>query len=112
MSGLCPVLALYFADVLPVFVWDPVPGFYLTSPGPPDKTENTLYGHMKLIFCRIGPRYYMSVVGIGCALNILSVLAFAYFRNYYILVAARIPQGIGAAFTIVGGKIVVAMQLY
>ena len=54
----------------------------------------------------------MSVVGIGCALNILSVLAFAYFRNYYILVAARIPQGIGAAFTIVGGKIVVAMQLY
>ena len=67
---------------------------------------------MKLLFCRIGPRYYTSVVGIGCALNILSVLTLAYFRNYYLLVAARIPQGIGAALTIVGGKIVVAMQQY
>ena len=32
-----------FAVILPVFFRDPMQGFYWTSPGKPDRTENTFY---------------------------------------------------------------------
>lgn len=41
--GICLVFVHDFAGILPVFVPDPVPGFYRTCPGAPDGTKNTFY---------------------------------------------------------------------
>ena len=43
LSGICLVFVRDFAGILPVFVRNPVPGLYRTSPGAPDRTENTFY---------------------------------------------------------------------
>ena len=41
--GKMPVFVWYLSGILPVFVRNPVPGLYRTSPGAPDRTENTFY---------------------------------------------------------------------
>ena len=35
-----------FAGILPVFIPDPVPGFYQTIPVAPDRTKKTFYRRM------------------------------------------------------------------
>ena len=42
---------------------------------------------------------------LGCALNFVATLGFAYVRNYYLLIIARVIQSLSSSLTIVGGKI-------
>ena len=52
-------------------------------------------------FLRIGYRMPMLV---GCGLNLLATLCFAYLRNFSLLVVARSLQALGSSFSVVGGK--------
>ena len=41
-AGICPVFVWDLSGICPGFVRNPVPGLYRTSPGAPDRIENTL----------------------------------------------------------------------
>ena len=41
---------------------------------------------------------------LGCGLNLLATLCFAYLRNFSLLVMTRALQALGSSFSVVGGK--------
>lgn len=57
-------------------------------------------GYILIIF-RIGFRMPMLL---GCGLNLLATLCFAYLRNFSLLVMTRALQALGSSFSVVGGK--------
>lgn len=68
--------------------------------GSHDKTHT----YIMLTTLRSGSGGYRPVVITGTVLSILASIAFAYLRNYELLVLSRVPQGLADAMMLVGGK--------